>query len=282
MWLIFLAALCDATAGPLTRMIGATTLVAIVFWRQVFAAAFVAAMILKRQGWRGLLEFPRGNRSVAAAGFAAASGLFFWSLAVTSVALTFVLGLFGKPVFLVVLGGLILGETPSWKALCALAFGFIGVLVMVKTAAVGVTATGLLLVAGSALAYSVAMIASHRAGVDNAEQGGRLQTLMWQHLVLGVCVTPCAIGSVASIGFGRDLGIAVALGVVQQVGQYYFLIRGMERQVTTARAAVILLAAAPLAIFMAWPWERPTLLEALGAAMVLTSIAMDVESENRS
>jgi drug/metabolite transporter (DMT)-like permease len=87
--LVFLSALMWSFGGTIARFIHAGDSWTVVFWRSVWAAAFLVGFMVWRDGWRGMIALFRGmglpGLAVAAC-FATASTCFVVALAYTTVA----------------------------------------------------------------------------------------------------------------------------------------------------------------------------------------------------
>lgn len=137
--LVFGSALCWSMGGAIARFIETGDNWTVVFWRSVFAAAFLLGFMLWRDGPRGMLALFRGMGLpgiFVAACFAVASTSFVVALAHTTVANVMLMNA-GVPLLAALLAWLLFRERvslPTWVAIAAV---IAGVAVMVSDSLTG-------------------------------------------------------------------------------------------------------------------------------------------------
>ena len=163
--LVFLSAFFWSLGGAIARFIEASDSWTVVFWRSFWAAAFLIAFMLWRDGWRGMVAMVRGmgwpGLAVACC-FAVCSTSFVVALSYTTVA-NILLMQAGVPLFAALLAFLIFGERVSGSTWAAIAAVIAGVAVMVSdslSGAVSPIGDGLALVI--AIGFSIATVITRR------------------------------------------------------------------------------------------------------------------------
>jgi drug/metabolite transporter (DMT)-like permease len=164
-FLVFLSAVVWSFGGALARFLEANDSWTIVFWRSLWAAAFILAFLLWRDGLRGTIALFRGMGVpgiAVALCFASASSSFIVALQYTTVA-NVVLMQAGVPLLAALMAWLIFRETialPTWVAIGAVIFG---VAVMVSESFTGdVSPIGDGLALFIALCFSTATVITRR------------------------------------------------------------------------------------------------------------------------
>ncbi|MGP2491379.1 DMT family transporter [Mesorhizobium sp. PUT5] len=163
--LVFLSALLWSFGGTIARFIENGDSWTVVFWRSVWAAAFLVCFMVWRDGWRGMLRLFRdmGLPGLAVAVcFATASTAFVVALAYTTVA-NILLMQAGVPLLAALFAWVFLGEKVSLATWLAIAAVIAGVAVMVSESlggAVSPVGDGLALLI--AVVFSIATVITRR------------------------------------------------------------------------------------------------------------------------
>lgn len=132
--LVFFSALLWSLGGAIARYIEAPDPWAVIFWRSLWATAFLIAYMVWRDGWRGAMRLFRdmGLPGLAvAACFATASTCFVVALSHTTVA-NILLIQAGVPLIAALFGWIALREKVSGGTWVAIFFVIVGVAVMVS------------------------------------------------------------------------------------------------------------------------------------------------------
>ncbi len=163
--LVFLSALFWSLGGTIARFIETPDSWTVVFWRSVWASAFLFGFMLWRDGWQGTQRLFRdmGWPGLAvAACFALCSTAFVISLSYTTVA-NVLLVQAGVPLFAALLAFLLFGERvsgPTWVAIAAVIIG-VGIMVSESlTGKISPIGDGLALLI--AIGFSIATVITRR------------------------------------------------------------------------------------------------------------------------
>lgn len=163
--LVFLAALCWSLGGMIARYVDAADSWTVVFWRSFWAASFLIAFMVWRDGLRGTVRLFRamGLPGLCVAGcFAIATSSFVIALSYTTVA-NILLMQAGAPLFSALMAFVVLGERiapPTWIAIAAVLLG-VGVMVSDSLAS-GVSVVGDGLSLAIVLVFSIATVLTRR------------------------------------------------------------------------------------------------------------------------
>lgn len=162
---VFLSAFFWSIGGTIARFLEVQDAWTVVFWRSLWAAAFLLAFMFWRDGWRGTIALFRGmgwpGLSVAAC-FAICSTAFVVALSYTTVANVLLMQA-GVPLFAALLAFLLFGERIAGSTWVAIAAVICGVAVMVSdslTGKVSPIGDGLALVI--AVGFSIATVITRR------------------------------------------------------------------------------------------------------------------------
>ncbi|MGL5137173.1 MAG: DMT family transporter [Beijerinckiaceae bacterium] len=250
-------------ALSLVKWMGATyAAIQIVFFRAFIG--FLLTLPLFWREWRAVLR-PRRPwlnlaRIVTSVG---ALGCNFGAVIHLPMALATTIG-FLRPFLLMALAALLLKEAIGGRAWVAAAIGFCGVIV-----AVGPTLEGSTLgvtLALCAVAFGTLGVISMRAMPDEP------LTVMMVYYTLGLTI--CA-GIPAFFYWtpvrSEDLPWLILIGAVSQLGQFFFL---TSHRLASARTLAILsYAQLPMSAFAGWLWfaEQPTLAMLAGAGIVVSA-----------
>lgn len=137
--LVFCSAAVWSFGGAIARFLSVTDSWTVVFWRSVFAAAFLLGFMLWRQGWRGTRQLfgAMGGAGLGVAlCFATASSAFVVALAHTTVA-NILLMQAGVPLIAALMAFVLFRERISGTTWLAIAAVIIGVAIMVSGSIVG-------------------------------------------------------------------------------------------------------------------------------------------------
>lgn len=266
--LVLGAAVVWSFGGVFARLLGDLDPWAVIFWRSVWAAAFLAGFMLWRDGAGGTARLFRAMGApglVVALCFATASTAFVTALQITSVANVLLIQS-GVPLIAALMAWALFGERvagPTWAAIGAV---FAGVGVMVSGSLSGaVSPVGDLLALAVAVAFAAATVTTRRhAGVRMAPAvclGMVLAAGAAALLAPGFAVGPGEMGLL--FGFGAlNLGLGLALFVTG------------ARLVPAAVAA--LLGVAETLLGPVWVWaalgEVPGPRTLAGGAMILAAL----------
>jgi len=275
--LVFLSALMWSFGGVIARFIDAQDNWTVVFWRSVWAAAFLIGFMLWRDGWRGTVTLFRGmglpGLAVAAC-FAAASTTFIVALSYTTVA-NILLMQAGVPLLAALLAWILFRETVSTATWMAIAAVIAGVAIMVSESlggAVSPIGDGLALLI--AVVFSIATVITRRFA----------HVRMTPATCLGTLLAAAFAASQAS-GFavsGRDMGFLFAFGVINLGLGLAFFATGAR--MVPAAVAALLGTFEPL-LGPIWVWlvhgEVPSARTMVGGAVVFTALIIHIALEAR-
>ncbi len=267
-WLVFGAAATWSFGGAIARFLSVTDSWAIIFWRSLFAAIFLLAFMLRRDGLRGtvLLFREMGWAGIGVGScFATASTCFVVALSHTTVA-NILLMQAGAPLFAALMMFLLFGErvgTGTWVAIAAV---MSGITVMVSDSldgSVSPVGDGLALLIG--LAFALATVLTRR----NAH------VRMMPAVCLGTLIT-----LVAGFVFAGSLQVNVADTAWLFVFGALNLALGMMFFVTGVRllpaAVAALISTAEPVLGPVWVWlvhgEVPVARTLLGGAIVIGAL----------
>jgi len=161
--LVTLSAVMWSTGGLIVRVLGSLDSWTVVFWRSVFAAAFLGCFMLVRDG-RGTADLFRRMGLpgfIVALCFATASIALIVALNLTSVADALII-MSSAPLVAALLAWVVLGEQPTFSAFLAIFACISGVAVMVSGAWGHGTVAGDMVAMLIALGYGVAIVTMRR------------------------------------------------------------------------------------------------------------------------
>jgi drug/metabolite transporter (DMT)-like permease len=275
--LVFLSALMWSFGGAIARFIDNGDSWTVIFWRSVWAAAFLVCFMIWRDGWRGMLKLFRhmGLPGVAVAVcFATASVCFVVALAYTTVA-NILLMQAGVPLLAALIAWALFGEKVSLATWVAIAAVIAGISVMVSDslhATVSPVGNGLALL----IAFSLAMATVFTRRYANVR--------MTPATCLGTVLAAVVAAFLAS-GFavsGRDMGFLFAFGVVN-LGLGLALFATGARLVPAAVAA--LLGTFEPLLGPIWVWlihnEVPSARTIVGGTIVFAALLVHIGLEFR-
>lgn len=244
----------------------------IAFFRSLFGLAVVLPFVV-RTGWRGMATARPGIHGARAFFGVSAMLCSFYALAHLPLA-TAVAIMFAKPLFMIVLAVLFLGETVRWRRWSATAVGMAGVLVMLRPGGgemfAALMALAAALFAAMAFATVKRMTATERPMV----------VLFWFSVLATVGTLPPAL-FVWRLPSGTAFALLLAVGALGSLAQY-FLVRAFTVGEATAVVPVdyltLLFSGLIGYLFFAEVPDRTTV---IGGAIVVASTLYIVGREAR-
>lgn len=275
LWLVFGAALAWSLGGMFARFLEIADPWTIVFWRSVWASAFLAGFMVWRDGPAGAVRLVlsmRGPALIVAACFAIASTAFIVALQHTTVA-NILLIQAGAPLIAALLARALFGERFGWQTGVAIALVFVGVAVMVSdslTARVSLLGDSLALLI--VFVFSVATVVTRRYS----------QVRMTPAVFLGT--TTAGIVAAANAGgfavTGGEMAILFCFGAIN-LGLGLALFVTGARLIPAALAALI--STAEPVLGPVWVWlvhgEEPSAATLVGGGIVLAALVWHVTGE---
>jgi drug/metabolite transporter (DMT)-like permease len=273
--LIFLSALMWSFGGAIARFIDAGDSWTVVFWRSVWAAAFLVCFMVWRDGWHGTVRLFRGmglpGLAVAFC-FATASTSFVVALAYTTVA-NILLMQAGVPLLAALFAWVLFRERVALATWVAIAAVIAGVAIMVSESldgAVSPIGDGLALLI--AVMFSIATVITRRFA----------HVRMTPATCLGTMIAAAFAASQAS-QFGvssSDVGFLFAFGVVNLGLGLAFFATGAR--LVPAAVAALLGTFEPI-LGPIWVWlihsEVPSGRTILGGTVVVTALLVHIGLE---
>jgi len=273
--LIFLSALMWSFGGAIARFIDAGDSWTVVFWRSVWAAAFLICFMIWRDGWHGTVRLFRGmglpGLAVAFC-FATASTSFVVALAYTTVA-NILLMQAGVPLLAALFAWVLFRERVAVATWVAIAAVIAGVAIMVSESldgAVSPIGDGLALLI--AVMFSIATVITRRFA----------HVRMTPATCLGTMLAAAFAASQAS-QFGvssSDMGFLFAFGVVNLGLGLAFFATGAR--LVPAAVAALLGTFEPI-LGPIWVWlihsEVPSGRTILGGTVVVTALLVHIGLE---
>ncbi|TIV27116.1 MAG: DMT family transporter, partial [Mesorhizobium sp.] len=267
MLLVFLSALMWSFGGTIARFIHVDDSWAVVFWRSLWAVAFLVAFMVWRDGWRGTLRLFRDmglpGLGVALC-FATASTSFIVALAYTTVA-NILLMQAGVPLLAALLAWLLFRERVSQATWIAIAAVIAGVAIMVSESLDGAVSP-----IGDGLALLIAVMFSFATVITRRFAHVRMvPATCLGALLAGIFAAAQASQFAVS---ARDMGFLFAFGVVNLgVGLAFF---AMGARLVPAAIAALLGTFEPI-LGPIWVWlvhsEVPSVRTTIGGAIVVTA-----------
>ncbi|GLS38344.1 membrane protein [Mesorhizobium tianshanense] len=273
--LIFLSALMWSFGGTIARLIDAGDSWTVVFWRSVWAAAFLICFMIWRDGWGGTVKLFRGmglpGLAVAFC-FATASTCFVVALAYTTVA-NILLMQAGVPLLAALFAWVLFRERVAAATWVAIAAVIAGVAIMVSESldgAVSPIGDGLALLI--AVMFSIATVITRRFA----------HVRMTPATCLGTMLAAVFAASQAS-QFGvssSDMGFLFAFGVVNLGLGLAFFATGAR--LVPAAVAALLGTFEPI-LGPIWVWlihsEVPSERTIIGGTVVVTALLVHIGLE---
>lgn len=275
--LVFLAALAWSLGGTIGRFVGENDAWTNVFWRSFWAAVFLVAFMLWRDGLRGMLGLFRVMGLpglVVAACFATASTAFVVALSYTTVA-NILLMQAGAPLIAALLAFLFFRERISLATWIAIVVVIAGVAVMVSDSLDGnVSPVGDGLALLIVVVFSLATVLTRRFADVRMTPAVCLGTLMAGAFAL----TQAATLAVSTV----DMGFLFAFGAIN-LGLGLALFSTGARLIPAAYAA--LLATFETLLGPVWVWlihgEIPSQRTLIGGSIVFAALLVHIGLEFR-
>lgn len=273
--LIFLSALMWSFGGTIARFIHTSDSWAVVFWRSLWAAAFLLCFMVWRDGWRGTLRLFRdmGLPGLAVAFcFATASTCFVVALAYTTVA-NILLMQAGVPLLAALFAWALFRERVAVATWVAIAAVIAGVAIMVSELLGGaVSPIGDALALLIALMFSIATVITRRFAHVRMTPATCLGTV----LAAAFAASQASEFAVSS----HDMGFLVAFGVVNLGLGLAFFATGAR--LVPAAVAALLGTFEPI-LGPIWVWlihsEVPSARTIAGGAVVVTALLVHIGFE---
>ncbi len=266
--LVLLAALAWSLGGMIARSVGNEDSWTVVFWRSVWAAAFLVGFMLWRDGSRGMVALFKamGIPGLAvAACFATASTAFVVALAYTTVANVLLMQA-AVPLMAAMIAFVFLGERITGSTWVAIAAVIGGIAIMVSDSLdADISARGDGLAVLIAVVFSVATVITRRYA----------HVRMTPAVCLGTVIAACfAVTQAGSLAVSRaDMGFLVLFGAVN-LGLGLALFATGARLIPAAWAA--LLATVEMILGPVWVWivhdEVPTMRTLVGGGVVMSAL----------
>jgi drug/metabolite transporter (DMT)-like permease len=275
--LVFLSALMWSFGGTIARFIETPDNWTIVFWRSLWAAIFLIAFMLWRDGLRQTVRLIRGmgvpGLGVALC-FASASTSFIVALAHTTVA-NILLVQAGAPLIAALIGWIFFREPVGWPTWAAIAAVMLGITVMVSDSLDGrVSPVGDGLALTIAVVFAVATVLTRR--------------FAHVRMTPATCLGTVIAGAVAATQAGTfavsttDMGFLFAFGALNLGLGLAFFASG-ARLIPAALAA--LLGTFEPILGPIWVWlvhgEEPSERTLVGGAIVFAAVLVHIALEFR-
>ncbi|AEH87025.1 DMT family transporter [Mesorhizobium opportunistum] len=275
MLLVFLSALMWSFGGTIARFITVGDSWTVIFWRSVWAAAFLLSFMAWRDGWRGML---RSFRDMGLPGlavgfcFAIASTSFVVALAYTTVA-NILLMQAGVPLLAALFAWVLFRERVTVVTWVAIAAVITGVAIMVSESldgAVSPMGDGLALLI--AFMFSIATVITRRFSSVRMTPATCLGTI----LAAGLAASQASTFAVSA----SDMGFLFAFGVVNLgIGLAFF---ATGARLVPAAIAALLGTFEPI-LGPIWVWlihsEVPSGRTIIGGAVVVTALLVHIGLE---
>ncbi|ESY82271.1 DMT family transporter [Mesorhizobium opportunistum] len=275
MLLVFLSALMWSFGGTIARFITVGDSWTVIFWRSVWAAAFLLSFMAWRDGWRGML---RSFRDMGLPGlavgfcFAIASTSFVVALAYTTVA-NILLMQAGVPLLAALFAWVLFRERVTVVTWVAIAAVITGVAIMVSESldgAVSPVGDGLALLI--AFMFSIATVITRRFSSVRMTPATCLGTI----LAAGLAASQASTFAVSA----SDMGFLFAFGVVNLgIGLAFF---ATGARLVPAAIAALLGTFEPI-LGPIWVWlihsEVPSGRTIIGGAVVVTALLVHIGLE---
>lgn len=269
--LLLVSGIAFSTAGFFARM-APVPLWSMVFWRNLFGSAGLAALMIARRSDSARGQARLGGRSWAAMGCAAlATVCYLAAFTQTSVANISIIYA-SAPMVTAALAWSSLGERPAGRTLVAATTAFAGVAITVA----GSASRGM--IAGDALALLMTIAYSGFAVLARDVALPPLATALGSALLAAVAVLPPALvtGETLRVGIAQACWLA-AFGLVTMSVALPAYLAGAAR-VPAARAMLISAVEMPFAPL--WVWlafgEVPPLTSMAGGTLVLAAVVGDI------
>jgi len=275
--LVFLSALMWSFGGTIARFIETPDSWTVVFWRSLWAAIFLIAFMLWRDGLRQTLRLivGMGLPGIAVAlCFATASVAFIVALAHTTVA-NILLMQDGAPLIAALIGWLVFREPVGWATWAAIAAVLLGITVMVSD-----SLDGRISPIGDGLALTIAVTLAVATVLTRRFAHVRMTPATCLGTIIASIVAATQAGSFA-VG-AADMGFLFAFGAVN-LGLGLALFASGARLIPAALAA--LLGTFEPILGPIWVWlvhgEEPSERTLVGGAIVFAAVLVHIALEFR-
>jgi drug/metabolite transporter (DMT)-like permease len=273
--LVFLSALMWSFGGTIARFLTVSDSWTVIFWRSLWAAAFLLGFMVWRDGWRGMFRLFRdmGLPGLAVSFcFAAASTSFVVALAYTTVA-NILLMQAGVPLLAALFAWALFNEKVALTTWVAIGAVITGVAIMVSESlggAVSPIGDGLALLI--AVMFSTATVITRRFSTVRMTPATCLGTI----LAGALAASQASTLSVSAV----DMGFLFAFGVVNLgIGLAFF---ATGARLIPAAAAALLGTFEPI-LGPIWVWlihsEVPSGRTIIGGAVVVTALVIHLGFE---
>jgi drug/metabolite transporter (DMT)-like permease len=273
--LVFLSAVTWSFGGTIARFLTVGDSWTVIFWRSLWAAAFLLGFMVWRDGWRGMLRLFRdmGLPGLAVGFcFAAASTSFVVALAYTTVA-NILLMQAGVPLLAALFAWALFRETVSVTTWVAIAAVITGVAIMVSESLGGAVSP-----IGDGLALLIAVMFSTATVITRRFSSVRMTpaTCLGTILAGGLAASQASALSVSA----TDMGFLFAFGVINLgIGLAFF---ATGARLIPAAAAALLGTFEPI-LGPIWVWlihsEVPSARTIIGGAVVVTALVIHLGFE---
>lgn len=267
-WLVFAGALAASLGGVFARFLHIDDNWTVVFWRSLWACAFLLAFMVWRDGVRGamaLLLAMRLPSFVVALCFAIASTAFVVAIAHTTIANVLLL-LATVPLIAAGLAWVAFGERITLQTGLAIALVILGVAVMVSDSFSGrISPTGDLLALAICVSMAVATVTTRRYA----------HVRMTPAVLVGVLLAGAlAASNAASLAVsGAEMGVLFAFGALNLGLSLALFVTG-ARLIPAALAALI--STGEPVMGPIWVWlvhgEEPSTRTLIGGAIVIAAL----------
>lgn len=274
-WLVFGSALAWSFGGVFARYLDIADPWTVVTWRSLWAAAFLFAFMVWRDGWKGAFELVAGMRLPAfsvALCFAVASVSFIVALSYTTVA-NILLMQAGVPLIAALLAWVLFGEKVSMQTAIAIAMVIAGVGVMVSQ-----SFTGAISPIGDALALLISLVFAIATVITRRYSHVRMVPAVF------VGISLAALAGIANAGSlvvdAPQMAILFAFGALNLGAGLAMFVTG-ARLIPAAMAALI--GTAEPVLGPVWVWlfhgEVPSTQTLFGGVIVLFALLWHVMRE---
>lgn len=276
-FLVAASAIVWSSGGVIARFLEVQDSWTIIFWRSLFAALYILAFMLVRDGPRGTLT-ALGSIGLAGLGvassFTTASTAFVVALAHTTVA-NILLIQAGAPLIAALLTWGLFGERISASTWGAIAAVIIGVLVMVSG-----SFTGKLNAFGDGLAVLIAVAVAAASVITRRHAHVRMTPAVLLAMIISCCLS-AAISPPHLVG-SRDFALLFAFGALNLGLGLSFFVTG-ARLVPAALGALV--GTIEPALGPLWVWlvhgETPGARTLLGGTLIMVALLVHLAVEWR-
>lgn len=273
-WMLLAAAFFSGLNALVKDLGGSIPPIELVFFRSLFGLLVLVPLLL--HGGRAVLRVERPDMHL----YRIALGLGAMSLSFEALARLPLAGsislFFTKPLFVIVLAALFLGERPNWRRSAATVSGFCGVLVMMRPWQGAIDAAMVVAVLSALCMAAVMVVIKHMTASERP-------LTMVIYFSAG-----CALGTLPATLLvwhrpdAHQLGLMAAMGFLGSVAQY-FVVKAYHAGDATAVSPVdyvqLIFAAV---IGYQWFGELPDLWMILGATVVVASSWTVVREANNN